>query len=61
MTKKIEFTERAKKQIEKITAKNDSKKSILGFLLKEVVAQVLNIILVSTTQLQTMMFCLIKL
>ena len=26
MTKKIEFTERAKKQIEKITAKNDSKK-----------------------------------
>ena len=26
MTKKIEFTDRAKKQIEKITAKNDSKK-----------------------------------
>ena len=26
MTKKIEFTERAKKQIEKITEKNDSKK-----------------------------------
>ena len=26
MTKKIEFTERAKKQIEKITAENDSKK-----------------------------------
>ena len=26
MTKKIEFTERAKKQIEKITTKNDSKK-----------------------------------
>ena len=26
MTKKIEFTERAKKQIEKITAKNKSKK-----------------------------------
>ena len=26
MTKKVEFTERAKKQIEKITTKNDSKK-----------------------------------
>ena len=26
MTKKIEFTERAKKQIEKMTSKNDSKK-----------------------------------
>ena len=26
MTKKIEFTERAKKQIEKMTSENDSKK-----------------------------------
>ena len=57
MTKKIEFTERAKKQIEKMTS--EKVKNILEFLLKVEVAQDSNIILVLITQLQMKMFCLI--
>ena len=56
--KKIEFTERAKKQIEKMTSEK-SLKNILEFLLKVEVAQDSNIILVLITQLQMKMFCLI--
>ena len=46
MEKKLEFTARAKNEIEKITKSEE--KNILGFQLKVVDVRVLNIILVLT-------------
>ena len=59
MEKKLEFTNSAKNQIEKIT--KSEKKNILEFQFKEVVVLDLNIILALMIKLRKMISYLIKL
>ena len=59
MEKKLEFTDKAKNQIEKITKSEE--KNILEFQSKVVGVQVLSIILALITKLKKKMFYLIRL